>query len=860
MQLLNTNSSSYVKVEKIGEGSFGEVYIAKNMKNDKLFVCKEMKLNGLDEPTVMQLFTEVKVLQAIQHPNIVEMTESYRTKSNKLVLILEYLSGGDLAEFIKNRNGQYIPQQQIEIWILQLCLALKHSHDHKIVHRDLKTSNIFMDDMNNLKLGDFGLAKNLIGSKQNLKGFTGTPLYLAPESISQGLCSFKSDIWSLGLIIYELCSLNNPFYCTSYPELIQRICHKEVPPIPSVYSMELNHFIMSLLRKKQVDRPSIREILESDFIRTLLFKNKQEFNKLVSQNTLSNIEFNDVSMKNDFNTMKVYRFSEYKDPSNMVAKIEKMVKKTDTFSKFKKGEMVLSDDEEEDEGVIEESGVFNDSPMIKGINNVNINIKNKSSDSCQSFGLLSKAGSSDNENKNNYGNDRGLLSDDELPATVTNKNLKLQFDDSFSERNESKAGKEYNKMLQSFFDSRKEKSDKNTVEQEHQEYKPTVSTQAYNSKIHKKESLLAEQKPSQFQNNQALLSSDEEEVEKPEKELPGINEVRKHKRRMMESMYEGTKKKGVSKTPNYLIKSGSKTKPANKLTNTRNSYFLQYQELTSQASNPQKKKFRITKRSPIEPHKQKDKYTSVENRTLSEFNGRMTATLSGKKTNKLKFKKNLIKNLDKNNFKVKMKKHNKNMDNKMEVIRINLKHIDCVGNKSREHKTVTVRSSKKLPSIRVSCGGRGSVRSKKLTSSTRQTTNYKKTCKTETADEYGFLTITNNTPIKPRKKSRKTHKNSVDSSKELYQRYCNSKITQIKLKKDSYAERMKERFKDVYEDIRRLLMIHGVKKIESKLTEEKWIMSQMKKLVGKDSLAVKNKRCLMDLVKLSVMEVRVNML
>lgn len=120
-----------------------------------------MKLNNLDEATILQLYTEVKVLEALLHPHIIAIKESYRTESNKLVMILEYATGGDLKKKIENQKNQNFEEEVIIKWILQLCLALKFSHDNKVLHRDLKTSNVFIMKDGSLKLGDFGMAKNL---------------------------------------------------------------------------------------------------------------------------------------------------------------------------------------------------------------------------------------------------------------------------------------------------------------------------------------------------------------------------------------------------------------------------------------------------------------------------------------------------------------------------------------------------------------------------------------------------------------------------------------------------------------------------------------------------------------------------
>lgn len=139
-----------------------------------------------------------------------------------MVLILEYANNKDLAEKIieKRNKKEFFTEEQLIKWLLQLILAIKHSHDHKIIHRDIKTSNVFLND-NYVKLGDFGLAKNLKSTSQNLIGVMGTPLYIAPEVLEETGYSFPADIWSLGVVFHELMNLEIPFTATTFPGLIK---------------------------------------------------------------------------------------------------------------------------------------------------------------------------------------------------------------------------------------------------------------------------------------------------------------------------------------------------------------------------------------------------------------------------------------------------------------------------------------------------------------------------------------------------------------------------------------------------------------------------------------------------------------
>jgi NIMA (never in mitosis gene a)-related kinase len=108
-------------------------------------------------------------------------------------------------------------------WFTQILLSIKHIHDRKILHRDLKSQNIFLTSRNIVKLGDFGIARVLSHTRSNAKTVVGTPYYLSPEIIENKPYNFKSDVWSLGVLLYEMCALGPPFNAGSLHELAKRI-------------------------------------------------------------------------------------------------------------------------------------------------------------------------------------------------------------------------------------------------------------------------------------------------------------------------------------------------------------------------------------------------------------------------------------------------------------------------------------------------------------------------------------------------------------------------------------------------------------------------------------------------------------
>jgi len=150
-------------------------------------------------------------LQALVHPNIVSFREVYKTKKGHLCIVMDFADGGDLQKMIQQQNGRYFDEKKILDWFTQICLGMKHVHDRKILHRDIKCQNVFVTKQGIIKMGDFGIARVLRHTVDVARSMVGTPYYLSPEIIEGRPYSFKSDIWSLGVMLYELCALRPPF-------------------------------------------------------------------------------------------------------------------------------------------------------------------------------------------------------------------------------------------------------------------------------------------------------------------------------------------------------------------------------------------------------------------------------------------------------------------------------------------------------------------------------------------------------------------------------------------------------------------------------------------------------------------------
>lgn len=249
-----------------------------------------MLLENLTEDEKREAYLESKILERLDHPSIIKFIEVFRCNKpySSLNIVMDYADGGDLQAKIKAQKKPF-PESQVLDWFTQICLAIKHIHDKKILHRDLKSGNIFLTKENRIKLGDFGIAKCLSNTHDKAKTFVGTPYYLSPEIVQEKPYSFKSDIWSLGILLYEMTMLKMPFEGTSLPMLSLKIIRGNYSPIPSSVSKDLKNLIQSLIQIEIKNRPSIYEILRNPIIgsRITNFLNESEYLREFSHSNLN---------------------------------------------------------------------------------------------------------------------------------------------------------------------------------------------------------------------------------------------------------------------------------------------------------------------------------------------------------------------------------------------------------------------------------------------------------------------------------------------------------------------------------------------------------------------------------------------
>ncbi|NXJ29741.1 NEK3 kinase, partial [Dicrurus megarhynchus] len=249
----------YNVLKVLGEGSFGRALLVHHRISDQKYAMKEIRL-PMSSSGVENSRKEAVLLAKMKHPNIVAFKESFEADGH-LYIVMEYCDNGDLMQKIKHQGGNLFPEDTILHWFVQMCLAVKHIHDKRVLHRDIKSKNVFLTQSGKVKLGDFGSARLLAHPMSYACTYVGTPYYVPPEIWESLPYNNKSDIWSLGCILYELCTLKHPFQANSWKHLILKICKGSYDPLPSHYSYELHYLIKQMFKRNPQNRPSASTIL-----------------------------------------------------------------------------------------------------------------------------------------------------------------------------------------------------------------------------------------------------------------------------------------------------------------------------------------------------------------------------------------------------------------------------------------------------------------------------------------------------------------------------------------------------------------------------------------------------------------------
>lgn len=194
--------------DQVGQGNYGTCHLAFHLKERRQYVVKRIPVFAMEERG--EALREAQLLSKLKHPNIIAYKESFLCDADKvLCIVTAYAEEGDLFTHIRRaqRAERQFPERQLLDWTAQIALALDHIHRMRVLHRDLKTQNIFLGRGGVVKLGDFGISRVLDRTDDFATTVTGTPYYMAPEVCTSQPYTLKSDVWSFGCVAYEVRTL-----------------------------------------------------------------------------------------------------------------------------------------------------------------------------------------------------------------------------------------------------------------------------------------------------------------------------------------------------------------------------------------------------------------------------------------------------------------------------------------------------------------------------------------------------------------------------------------------------------------------------------------------------------------------------
>ena len=258
-------------IEKLGDGAYSVVYKVKRKQDNKIYALKKVKLKDLSDKEKQNALNEVRILASVKSNFVISYKEAFIDEDDtNLCLVMEYADKGDLYQKISQFKKIGCLIEEIDVWkiFIQMVKGLKALHDLNILHRDLKSANIFLFSDGSAKIGDLNVSKVVnkgLGYTQ-----TGTPYYASPEVWKDQPYDIKSDIWSLGCVTFEMLALRPPFRAENMDKLYNKVIKGQYGKISDRYSDDIKEIIKLLLKVNPKERPNCTQILNHDIIKKRL--------------------------------------------------------------------------------------------------------------------------------------------------------------------------------------------------------------------------------------------------------------------------------------------------------------------------------------------------------------------------------------------------------------------------------------------------------------------------------------------------------------------------------------------------------------------------------------------------------------
>lgn len=324
----------YKVLDRLGEGTYSNVFKVIKKNSEVILALKQIEICNFEPKEQHNILNEVRILSSINHPNIISYKESFVDfESKTLCIVTEYADYGDLFDCIYRFKELQKPIAERDIWIIvfQILRGLNMLHANQIIHRDLKSANIFLFSDGSVKIGDMNVATVVKNKNQLATTQTGTPYYSSPEIWEEVPYSYKSDMWSIGCLVYEMTAQRVPFDAENVYQLMKKITDGSYETLPKQYSIEITTLVQLLLSIDPEKRPTCKEILVMDFIKKIErylednygLKNPEDFQKHTKTMLYKTIRFDSLEILHE--QLKAVKQTQQKcnEDSTKFAELEK---------------------------------------------------------------------------------------------------------------------------------------------------------------------------------------------------------------------------------------------------------------------------------------------------------------------------------------------------------------------------------------------------------------------------------------------------------------------------------------------------------------------------------------------------------
>mmetsp|Transcript_98706 Transcript_98706/g.156014 ORF Transcript_98706/g.156014 Transcript_98706/m.156014 type:complete len:531 (-) Transcript_98706:95-1687(-) len=263
----SSSLSDFKQLALLGEGAYSAVYKVMRLADKEIYALKKVKLPSLSDKEKQNALNEVRLLASVRHENIIAYKEAFfDDKTRCLCIVTDMADSGDLFQTITKCQKERAHLPEVDVWryIHGMCHGLKALHDMNILHRDMKCANVFLSNKGgqiHALLGDFNVSK--VAKRGLCMTQTGTPYYASPEVWRDMPYDAKSDMWSLGCVLYEMVALRPPFRAEDMEGLYRKVLRGQYPRIPAHYSNDLAEVIGILLQVNPRHRPSVDQLLQT---------------------------------------------------------------------------------------------------------------------------------------------------------------------------------------------------------------------------------------------------------------------------------------------------------------------------------------------------------------------------------------------------------------------------------------------------------------------------------------------------------------------------------------------------------------------------------------------------------------------